>query len=105
MTRVSDHALSYYLPAHPSLLVDYSGIQIDEDGFLQSRQRAGGPYLCSLPANRELIDVGFIYKHTLENTTNVREKTVQIPASAEIDYAEIALTGPVPKWTVSLVQC
>ncbi|OJJ78953.1 uncharacterized protein ASPGLDRAFT_40343 [Aspergillus glaucus CBS 516.65] len=93
MARVSDHALSYYSPSHPSLLVDASGMHVDEDGFLQSRQRAGGPYLCSLPANRELLEVGFIYKHTPENVTNVREKTAQILASAEINYTEIAITG------------
>lgn len=87
-------------------------MHVDEDGFfLQSRQRAGGPYLCSLPANRKLIDVGFIYKHTPESTTNVREKTAQILASAEIHYAEIALTGrrsqvdsePSPVLTVIIV--
>lgn len=30
MARVSDHALSYYSPSHPSLLVDASGMHVDE---------------------------------------------------------------------------
>lgn len=111
MTRVCDHALSYYSPSHPSLLVDASGMHVDEDGFLQSRQRAGGPYLCSLPANREPVDIGFLYKHEIDDVVAVREKTVQILASAEINYTELFLTGlrshvrgePSPVLTVRIV--
>lgn len=111
MARVGDHALSYYSPSHPSLLVDASGMHVDEDGFLQSRQRAGGPYLCSLPADRELLEVSFIYKHTPEDVSNVKEKTAWILASAGINYTEIAITGrcsrvdsePAPVLTVLIV--
>lgn len=60
MARVSDHALSYYSPSNPSLLADASSMHVDEDDFLQSMQKTGGPYLCSLPADRELLEVSFI---------------------------------------------
>lgn len=93
MARVSDHALGYYSPTHPSMLIEASGMHVDEDGFLQSRQRAGGPYLCSLPADQEPLRVGYYPKYTPEEVAHVEEKVDRILASAGIQYTEITLTG------------
>ncbi|PYI02814.1 hypothetical protein BO78DRAFT_422245 [Aspergillus sclerotiicarbonarius CBS 121057] len=51
--RLSAHALNYSPPpSSPHLgIYDTNPLEIDTDGFLQSTQRAGGPYLCSLPTD------------------------------------------------------
>lgn len=83
---------------------------VDHDGFLQSAQRAGGPYLCSLPVSKQLIEKTHpVYLYPFEYIVADVGKTL---TNRGISYTLIQVTGrrskvqpepsPVPTVVISV---
>ncbi|OQD75914.1 hypothetical protein PENDEC_c005G04444 [Penicillium decumbens] len=92
-TRASAHALSYDSPSSPTSLLSASS-HVDREGFLQSEHRAGGPYLCSLPAYIIGLTAEY-YRRTGQHrgSSKIREDTEAILAEEEISYTSMMVTG------------
>ena len=108
-TRSSAHALSYSGSSMNSIFADLSS-DVDQDGFLQSAQRAGGPYLCSLPAFKQPIDKSHpVYSHRFASIVGDAGK---ILTERRIQYTFIQVIGrrskvrpepsPVPTVVISV---
>ena len=71
LARESAHALSYDSPASlaQESYLSSGPSDVDSDGFLQSSHRAGGPYLCSLPARFQAVRTGYPDRAGLERDT------------------------------------
>lgn len=92
-TRASDHALSYYSSSSETSLFDDIS-DIDRDGFLQSGQSAGGPYLCSLPAFRQPIGTNYHARAMLlRDNVQIEQGVSDILDSEGIDHKEISIIG------------
>ncbi|RAL04826.1 uncharacterized protein BO80DRAFT_483291 [Aspergillus ibericus CBS 121593] len=94
--RLSAHTLNYAPPpSAPHLAVyDSQTLDIDDDGFLQSSQRAGGPYLCSLPAVNITPDPSWTLTQEHED---ISQKTAEILTEADITWSDIQVTGRVAR--------
>ncbi|RAK98803.1 uncharacterized protein BO80DRAFT_447165 [Aspergillus ibericus CBS 121593] len=95
-SRTSDHALSYSSPESEQSLFD-ANPETDKEGFLNSLHRAGGPYLCSLPA------VSAILRKDSQTTPNnhaliediyvLQDNTRRILEEEGLSYKSVALVG------------
>lgn len=114
ITRANAHALSYYSPSSQSSpFSDSSGV--DRDGFLQSQQRAGGPYLCSLPAYSVAITTEVCRRTGYEGDGQISETAKAILNEERLVYKNVRFTGrlskvdtepdPVPTVLVTTEQC
>lgn len=92
-SRASAHALSYDSPSSRSSLFSDSS-NVDRSNFLQSEHRAGGPYLCSLPAS--LLPLSAEYDRRTgwrRNSAKIREDTEAILAREGITYEDAMIMG------------
>ena len=95
ISRLSAHALSYAPPpSSPGLGVyDNTPLDVDSDGFLQSSHRAGGPYLCSLPALNIFSHPDWIMSREVND---ILKKIDCILREAGIEYISLQVTGRAP---------
>ncbi|KAI9926149.1 hypothetical protein MW887_004612 [Aspergillus wentii] len=88
--RLTAHSLSHYT-SKPAFLHDAP--VVDQDGFLISATRAGGPYLCSLPATCDEI-----FRWGKRDEAPRVEVDVQaILRDSKINYRSVQVTGRVSK--------
>lgn len=95
VSRASAHALSYASSSSGGMLFSDVSMNIDADGFVWSSQRAGGPYLCSLPAYQQRATEAN-YIHSLRHE-HVGDNVGRILERSRINYAEIQITGRVSR--------
>lgn len=111
ITRASAHALSYYNGSSGTPLYTNISTDIDSDRFMQSGQRAGGPYLCSLPTRDYPVKTeNFAYPLPFEV---IEENVGKILGNSGIAYRQIAIIGrrskvypepsPIPTILISAV--
>lgn len=106
-TRASAHALNFYSASSQSS--PFSGhSDVDRDGYLHAEHRAGGPYLCSLPA----LTVDLSPEHLRRpNNEQVVRTAVRILSEENIPFMDVSLVGrrsqvdpePVPVPTVLII--
>ncbi|PWY90319.1 hypothetical protein BO94DRAFT_545077 [Aspergillus sclerotioniger CBS 115572] len=99
--RLRAHALNYAPAPSGSRaglapLYDNKPFEIDSDGFLQSGQRAGGPYLCSLPTTDRNIALD-PESILIREEDDIKKKTGDILCKAGISFREIMLAGRLSK--------
>lgn len=113
-THVSANALNYYSPTSQSSLFSDSS-DVDQDGFLQSQQRAGGPYLCSLPAHSVAITSESYRRIGYSRDGSIPDSAKAILNEEHVPYKDVRFIGrhakvdaePEPMPTVLIVteQC
>lgn len=94
LSRARAHALSYH-PWSSSHNSPFSGeFKVDEDGFLDSEHRAGGPYLCSLPSTSERVKKDYDRQYHLRgNSQQITEATKSILGKRGMAYLDIRVEG------------
>ncbi|PYH83705.1 hypothetical protein BO82DRAFT_382206 [Aspergillus uvarum CBS 121591] len=97
-SRTSEHCLSYSSSYGAESLFDTNS-ETDSPGFFTSLYRAGGPYLCSLPATSASLTTAAgagspaARLALLEDTERLEEDVRKILRSERIGYQTVALVG------------
>ena len=93
-SRLSEHLISHSSGSSSS--IDHDNPDLDEtDGFFRSFRRAGGPYLCSLPAiTTPISSSGYRHLDLLNrDTPQIYLHTYQIIKDEGVTYSSIGLEG------------
>ncbi|KAJ5094395.1 hypothetical protein N7456_010256 [Penicillium angulare] len=94
LSRASAHRMAFApSPKSASSCTSiFSGdLDVDTEGFLQSRFRAGGPVLCSLPGF-----IGRLGAEILSHDDEIHDITADILHKYNIHYIQLHLTGRIP---------
>lgn len=95
LSRATEHSLGYHssLTGPSSLFEDIPDVDA-VDSFLRQKQRAGGPYLCSLPAIHTSLP------HTYQARERLLDESLKLTASIEdilnqerINYDFVSISG------------
>ncbi|OJJ88845.1 uncharacterized protein ASPGLDRAFT_42440 [Aspergillus glaucus CBS 516.65] len=87
-SRSTAHAISYSCSSGEPIYSGYTSNE-DREGFYQGSQRAGGPYLCSLPCESEALGPQFDVKSFNKIITEVS----RMVEYQEIPFVNITVTG------------
>lgn len=96
-SRAASHALSYDSPTSTSSPLS-DGIDVDSSGFIESRHRAGGPYLCSIPFQTTSISKDYNRRYQVYDNEPLIWKRVRTILNEEgIPFREIYIAGRLSK--------
>ncbi|KXG53649.1 uncharacterized protein PGRI_006990 [Penicillium griseofulvum] len=85
--QVCAHSVGFYSTSSTSS--PFNGSVVDEMGFLKSALRAGGPYLCSLPAHT----VDPVLHYGAATTHQIEGYAAQVLCDLQLQYQGIRLVG------------
>lgn len=97
LSRATEHSLGYYSSSSgpSSLIEDFPDVDV-EDSFVRQKQRAGGPYLCALPAFKAPLPKtqDLPYRDQLMSEGwKLTEKVKKTLNEEGIDYEYVTVTG------------
>ena len=92
-SRATDHAMSFSSRSSNSVFRNAT-VDIDETGFTLSQHRAGGPYLCSLPAVTGETDKTYPYHRVLLQHRLTLERTIaRMLRNKKVDFKDVRIAG------------
>ncbi|KAJ5835364.1 hypothetical protein N7447_001390 [Penicillium robsamsonii] len=103
-SQLSAHSMGFCSTSSTSSPFD-GPVTIDKTGFLQSALRAGGPYLCSLPAHTDTTDPHY----DADTVSQIEGYAAQVLRDLHLRYQDIGLMGrhskvePEPKQVTTVL--